>query len=240
MPKFFTTQISNGVAVIDGPDAAHITGPLRLRPGDALTVGDLAGWDYRCVITTATPGQVTLAVEERAPCQSEPKTLIRLYQALPKGDKLETIVQKATELGVGEIYPILTSRCISRPDAKSMEKKRARLDKIALEAAKQSGRGRIPLIGMPRSFEEAIEHMKSSALPLFFYEQADTPLRGLMRPDAQSIAILIGSEGGFSPEEAAYAEANGVPAVSLGHRILRCETAPLAAISAILYAVGDM
>jgi len=239
MPRFFTTQIQGVTAVISGSDAAHIIGPLRMRPGDPLTVCDLSGWDYLCVITSATSEQVVLRVYERTPCRSEPDVFVRLYQALPKGDKLESITQKATELGVSEIIPVLTSRCVSRPDAKSMEKKRVRLEKIALEAAKQSGRGKVPKIGELLTFKEAVEHMKSAELSLLCYENADAPLSGLLTGKPKTISVLIGSEGGFSPEEAQFAASGDIHTVSLGKRILRCETAPVAVLSAVFFAMGE-
>lgn len=239
MPRFFTDDIRGDRALIHGGDAAHITGSLRMREGDPLTVCDLRGTDYSCKILGLDSGVVTLQILDRQPSRGETKARIRLFQALPKGDKLETIVQKATELGVDEIIPVLTARCISRPDAKAMEKKRLRLRKIAEEAAKQSGRGKIPEIGGLLSFAAALAEMKESGQALFFYEQADKPLQSLLNREAASISLIIGSEGGFSPEEAARAKAAGLSWAGLGPRILRCETAPVCAISAILFGLGE-
>jgi 16S rRNA (uracil1498-N3)-methyltransferase len=240
MPRFFTDHIRGDTALILGGDAAHIAGSLRMKPGDALTICDLAGTDYDCEILRADSGEVSLKIHTRRPSAGESRLHIRLFQALPKGDKLEMIVQKATELGAAEILPVLTSRCISRPDAKSMEKKIARLQKIAEEAAKQSGRGRIPAMGGLLSFEKALEEMAASEKALFFYERATANLREQISADMTSVSLFIGSEGGFSPEEAEKSREAGLAVTGLGTRILRCETAPLCAISAILFAAGEL
>lgn len=239
MPRFFTDQITGDTAVLTGPDAAHIQRSLRMKEGDALTVCDLAGMDYDCVIEGILPDMVTARIVRQYPSQSEARVFLRLYQALPKSDKLEWIVQKATELGVSEIIPVLTSRCISRPDPKSMEKKLQRFQKIALEAAKQTGRGRIPLVRPLLGFSQALEEMKGHDLPLFFYERAEVPLREHVQSGCETISVLTGPEGGFSPEEAAMAQEQGLRTAGLGPRILRCETAPICAISAVLYAAGE-
>ncbi|MDL2234204.1 16S rRNA (uracil(1498)-N(3))-methyltransferase [Ruminococcaceae bacterium OttesenSCG-928-L11] len=239
MPRFFTERIAGDTAWIEGADAAHICRSLRMEAGDALVVCDLRGMDYDCVIESAAPEEVVLRVERSYPCVAEPRVKIRLFQALPKGDKLEYIVQKSTELGVDEIIPVLTERCISRPDGKAMDKKRQRLGKIAAEAAKQSGRGKIPAVGPLLSYREALVAMGESETALLCYENATVPLREALKGQAQSVAVLIGSEGGFSPEEAAQAAAAGIGAVSLGPRILRCETAPVCVLSAILFVGGE-
>ena len=230
MPRFFTGEVDGRSAVITGEDARHIALSLRMKPGEPLTVCDSAGHDYQCVVEAVDPGRVDLRVEAVAPSAGEPGVKITLYQALPKGDKLEMIVQKAVELGVGRIVPVLTRRCVSRPDEKSMKKKLERLNRIALEAAKQCGRGR-----------EAVARMKESPLGIFFYENADESLKSaLSRRLGGEVSIMVGSEGGFEPSEAAFAAENGLLTLSLGSRILRCETAPLAAITAILYEAGDI
>jgi 16S rRNA (uracil1498-N3)-methyltransferase len=239
MPRFFTNHIRGDTALITGGDAAHIAGSLRMKPGESLTICDLAGTDYDCKILSADSGEVSLRILSRRPSAGESRLHIRLFQALPKGDKLEFIVQKATELGAAEIIPVLTSRCISRPDAKSMEKKKPRLQKIAEEAAKQSGRGRIPVVGGLLSFDKALEEMATSEKALFFYEHATVALREQIGADMTSVSLFIGSEGGFSPEEAEKAREAGLLVTGLGARILSCETAPLCAISAILFAAGE-
>ncbi len=241
MPRFFTGQVNRERAMIAGEDARHIALALRMKAGERLTVCDADGQDYQCVIERISPEQVELRVEEVAPSAGEPGVWITLYQALPKGDKMETIVQKAVELGVGRIVPVLTHRCVSRPDDKSMRKKCERYNRIALEAAKQCGRGRVPEVAPLVGFREAVAQMRADPLALLFYENADQPLREVLTGRlGDRVSILIGSEGGFEPSEAAFAAENGLVPLSLGSRILRCETAPLAAITAILYQAGDI
>lgn len=239
MPRFFTTDISNGKARITGDDAKHIAKSLRMRAGGELTVCDLNGSDYRCVIEDVSAGMVVVGILEKSACLSEPAVGLSLYQALPKADKLEMIAQKAVELGVSEITPVLTSRCVSRWDARDGERKLERLRRIALEAAKQSGRGMIPEIKPLCGFEAAIGGMKAASRAILFYENAKTPLREILAPPLATIAVMAGSEGGFSPEEAEYAGENGVFLASLGPRILRCETAALCGLSAINFALGE-
>jgi 16S rRNA (uracil1498-N3)-methyltransferase len=240
MPRFFTDHIRGDHALITGGDAAHIAGSLRMKPGESLTICDLAGTDYDCEILSVTSGEVSLKILTRRPSAGESRLRIRLFQALPKGEKLEIIVQKATELGAAEIVPVLTSRCISRPDATSMEKTHTRLQNIAAEAAGQSGRGRIPVIGELHSFDKALEKMATDEKALFFYERATVPLREQIGAGMTAVSLFVGSEGGFSPEEAERAREAGLTVTGLGPRILRCETAPLCAISAILFAAGEL
>ena len=241
MPRFFTGQVNEQNAVIDGEDARHIALSLRMKVGERLTVCDGDGRDYQCRIASVQPARVELTVEAVEPSAGEPGVFVTLYQAMPKGDKFETIVQKAVELGVGKIVPVLTRHCVSRPDGKSMAKKLERYRKIAAEAAKQCGRGRVPEVEPLCEFPEAVARMKQDARAILFYENADEPLKALLeRRLGKSVSVLVGSEGGFEPSEAAYAKENGLVSLSLGSRILRCETAPLAAVTAILYQAGDI
>jgi 16S rRNA (uracil1498-N3)-methyltransferase len=240
MPRFFLPEISGGYAVLTGEDARHITKSLRMRTGEEIILCDGRGTDFHGRVSVLGE-EVGVEILSSGPSRSEPAARLTLYQALPKADKLDFIVQKAVELGVSEIVPVLTSRCVSRPDGKAMEKKRERLAKTALEAAKQSGRGIIPEVAPLADFSGALACMKQAGLAILCYERAELPLREALRGKAPaSVAVMIGSEGGFSREEAAGAEALGIPAVSLGSRILRCETAPVCALSAILYALGEL
>ena len=238
-PRFFSDNIDVDFVYITGDDAWHITKVLRMRMGEKITVCNLNGTDFECVLTDIAPGNVTAQILKSRPCVSEPAVKIRLYQALPKADKLEFIVQKAVELGAVEIVPVLTGRCVSRWDAKTATKKIERLQKISLEAAKQSGRGCIAKILPLLEFEAAIQSMKTANRAILFYERAKSPLHTLLQGDFDSIAIMVGCEGGFSAEEAEYAKAHGVMAASLGTRILRCETAPIVALAAIGFACGE-
>lgn len=240
MPRFFSEELDGDRVYLRGEDARHIAKSLRMQPGDPLTVCDLRGTDLYCRIDELSPELVVLTVLQRLPSETEPTVKVRLYQALPKGDKLDLIVQKAVELGVHEIIPVLTSRCVSRPDGKSMEKKIQRFSRIALEAAKQSGRGIVPKVGELRSLEEALAEMGEHPLAILFYEEATQPLKEMLSAAPDSISILIGAEGGFSRDEVEAAKARGLRVASLGKRILRCETAPLAALSVLMYETGNL
>lgn len=234
MPRFYIDPPAGDFITLTGEDARHICRSLRMAVGEALTLCDGAGIDYNGVLRQ-TDGQIaTVEILSRQPSQTEPTVSIRLFQALPKGDKMEWIIQKAVELGISEVVPVLTERCISRPDEKSMEKKLLRWQKIAVEAAKQCGRSRIPTVCPLMSFSQAVQRWVPWKRDCFFTKRRPAFKKALCAPAAQ-IGIFVGAEGGFSSEEAHLAQEVGATCTSLGNRILRCETAPLAALSAILY-----
>ncbi|MBR3610108.1 MAG: 16S rRNA (uracil(1498)-N(3))-methyltransferase [Oscillospiraceae bacterium] len=241
MPRFFVESVESDFVEITGEDARHIALSLRMKNGEKLVLCDGKGREADAVIREAFPESVVLDIEERRNSSAEPETEVILYQALPKFDKLEYIVQKSVELGVSKIVPVLTSRCISRPDEKTMKKKLERLRKISDEAAKQSGRGKLPEIGEMLAFKNAVLKMAEAETPILFFEHAQYPLHEIMeKRTGKTISMMVGSEGGFSDEEAEYAKEKGVLIASLGPRILRCETAPVAALAAIMYAAGEM
>ncbi len=241
MPRFFVESVESDFIEITGDDARHIALSLRMKKGENLVLCDGKGREASAVIREAFPESVVLDVAERHDSAAEPKTEVVLYQALPKFDKLEYIIQKSVELGVSKIVPVMTSRCISRPDEKTMKKKLERLRKIADEAAKQSGRGKLPEVGEMLSFKNAVLEMEKFETPIFFFEHAEYPLREIMdKRNGGKIALMVGCEGGFSDDEAKFASEHGAFIASLGPRILRCETAPVAALSAIMYAAGEM
>lgn len=240
MPRFFTTEIEGETAFITGEDAKHISRVLRMSAGDALTVSDGTGYDYDCVLEFADTDRVGARILRRYRNRTEPDVRITLYQALPKGDKLDFIIQKAVELGVTEIVPVLTKRCVSRPDPASFSKKLPRYQRIAAEAAKQCGRGIIPPVREMLSLEQALGRMADAPLALVFYEGGGARVSELFRPQTQAVSLLIGSEGGFAEEEIASCNAAGLQCATLGRRILRCETAPLAALTLIHTAAGEM
>ena len=240
MPRFFVEKIPGSQAVISGPDAKHISRVLRMRVGEAITLCDQQGYDYSGVVSELSNTSVLVNITGKYPSKSEPSVCVHLFQAMPKSDKMEWIVQKSVELGVSEITPVFTKRCVSRPDEKSMQKKLERYQKISLEAAKQSGRACVPVVYKAVPLQEALSQMQESILSLCFYERAELPLKDTLSGAFQSVSILIGSEGGFEEWEAEQANEAGCRLVSLGPRILRCETAPLAALSAIMYASGNL
>lgn len=245
MPRFFTQDITETGGCITGEDAKHIAKVLRMKVGDELTVCDTKGRDYDCMIEEIGAGEVRLKVLSVAPSQSEPDVRVHLYQAMPKADKMETIIQKAVELGAASITPVMTRRCVSRPDAKSMDKKLVRYNRIALEAAKQCGRGVVPPVLPLLELPQALEQMQRTGCPILFYENAIAPAKQVIAKAMESgkeleIAVLIGAEGGFDEDEVALAREYGCHVLSLGKRILRCETAPLAALTILMYETGNM
>ena len=245
MPRFFTQDITEAGGCITGEDAKHIAKVLRMKVGDELTVCDTKGRDYDCMIEEIGAGEVRLKVLSVAPSQSEPDVRVHLYQAMPKADKMETIIQKAVELGAASITPVMTRRCVSRPDAKSMDKKLVRYNRIALEAAKQCGRGVVPPVLPLLELPQALEQMQWTGCPILFYENATAPAKQVIAKARESgkeleIAVLIGAEGGFDEDEVALAREHGCHILSLGKRILCCETAPLAALTILMYETGNM
>ena len=240
MPRFFVETGDSEEIVITGEDARHIGRSLRMRTGEALTVC-AQGMDYHCEITRITDSEVFLHPVRIEPCDAEPSVEVTLYQALPKQDKFAEIVQKAVELGVTRITPVLTSRCIARPSKADFEKKRDRLQKIALSAAKQSGRGIIPEVCPLLTWREALEDMQAQDAAIMLYEaQGGVRFDALDLKDKLKIGLFIGSEGGISEEEAQQAVDAGLHRVWLGKRILRCETAPTAALSVLMFVTGNL
>lgn len=237
MPRFFIPPVSGDTVTLTGEDALHISHSLRMREGERIILSDGEGTDYEAELMESGK-EVVARILDRRPCTSEPRAKITLFQAMPKGDKMEFIIQKATELGVYAIQPILTAYCVSRPDAKSMGKKLSRYQKIAREAAGQSGRGIIPKIMPLLTLSQAAEQLPAKTV--FFYEKGGVRLPSIITPADTEIGVIVGSEGGFSPQEAAFLAEKGVFTATLGPRILRCETAPIAGLSVILSLTGDI
>ena len=239
MPRFFVDNITETTEII-GADAAHISRSLRMRVDDDIVLCDKTGYDFLCKIESFTESSVFCRLIEKVPSISEPNIKLTLYQALPKLDKFETIIQKSVELGVTKIVPVITARCVSRPDEKGFFKKLDRYEKISLEAAKQSGRGIVPEITGIINYKTAISEMKDSDIGLICYEKGGEILNNVGLSAKKSVSVLVGSEGGFDSSEAEYAKNNGIIPVTLGNRILRCETAPLAVMSIIMNLTGNM
>ena len=172
MPRFFAENCSEKEIILDGENARHIGRSLRMKAGDKLTLC-CEGQDYECVISGFTDSEVFCRVESVHPCESEPVTKLTLFQAMPKSDKAELIVQKAVELGAHEVCFVMTERCVSRPDEKSFKKRLERLNKISLEAAKQCGRGIIPKISGIISFGELISGLSCFDKALMCYEKGE-------------------------------------------------------------------
>ena len=232
---FFTEEeIDTNKYIITGENAKHIR-VLRMRNGEELTLVTPLGIQHDCVIADVNQSQVVVDVLGSHPCENEPDVFVTLYQALPKGDKMDYIVQKCVELGVSRIVPVMSSRCVSRPDEKSLKKKTTRWQKIALQAAMQSRRGIIPEVCQCVSLKQAAELTGENDKTVFFYELGGDSVKNILADKPKTIGMFIGSEGGFEESEAELVLSNGAVAATLGKRILRAETAPLAALSVIMY-----
>lgn len=240
--KYFLTGLSPDACQVyaTGDEAHHLATVMRVKRGATLTLCDGAGMDYSATVETVERDAVLLAINSCTPSESEPTVRVMLYVGYPKQDKLEWIIQKAIELGAVEIVPFFSQFCVAAP--KNEEQKNIRYNKIALEAAKQSGRGIVPTVAMPLSYREMLHRAAQADAALFCYEnERDAPsLHSRLGGGVSTVAIITGSEGGFSAQEAQQAVEAGCVSVGLGPRILRCETAPLAALAAVMTLTGNL
>lgn len=239
LPRFFKDSRPEGETVLTGEDARHIGLSLRMRVGEKITLCS-KGVDFECEIVSITPSEVRCRVVDEKPSEGEPTVKVTLFQALPKSGKMSTIVQKAVELGVDRIVPVMTARCVARPDSRSMARKHDRWNKVALAAARQCGRGVIPEVADIITFDEAIAQAGALDRTFFCYEGGGESFLSADLKDVTTVGIIIGAEGGFDEAEAEAAIKSGMMPITLGRRILRCETAPLSAISAVMLLTGNM
>ena len=244
MPRFFVLPSDidkeNKSAVLSGDDARHIARSLRMAVGDSLTLCDGNGTEYTAKLIKIRDEECICELVGEAESDREPPYETTLFMAYPKGDKLETVVQKAVELGCLHIIPFISERCVKRPQEDKKDKLAARLTRIAHEAAKQCGRGRLPDVSTMLGFTEMLDKICDYDLTLFCYEGEGTdPIKNVLcdAKGKKRIAVIIGSEGGFSSAEAEKIIATGARPTSLGNRILRCETAPTVCLSMISYAL---
>ena len=248
MPRFFIrrSQIDNDTVLLCGDDAHHIARSLRMAVGDRITVCDMQGNEYDCAIAEFDDDKEVRAKIEgvKAP-ENEPPVRIRLFQALPKGDKLDTVIQKAVECGASEIIPFESERCVVRMKPEAEQRKTERRKRIAEEAAKQCGRSLLPEVRETVDFSRMLDMIKNDGLCLFCYEGDGTEPLGkvllreskkLVGEEGNSISVIIGSEGGFSLSEAGRIKEAGAIAVGLGKRILRTETASGFILACLVYA----
>lgn len=233
MRRFFAEKIENNTAVLTGSEAEHLSRVLRLKAGDPILVAG-EGEEYVCRLVQVEKQRAEAEILQIRPCLADPRRRITLYLAYMKSDKMEIVAQKAVELGVSALRPFISSRCVKVPEEKAAAKARERMSRIAFEALKQCGRTRAMEVGMPLSFSEFLQEISGHALTLFAYEQSQKPLKEALC-GAEDIALIVGPEGGFSPEEAAEIEAAGARQVSLGRRILRGETAAIALAAIVAY-----
>ena len=234
MPRFFVSKenINEEERIISilGEDAFHIARSLRMAVGDSLTVCDGEGRDYDCTLTKIRDSEVNCEILNVIDCPAEPPYKATVYQALVKGERLDVAIQKSVEFGASAIVPFESSRCIVRMKGEKEGSKSQRRRRIAAEAAKQCGRGIVPEVTEPVSFSDMLAEAAKFDLAIFCYEKEGermlgTTLESLRAEPPKSVAIVVGPEGGFSPEEAERAEEAGLSLLGLGKRILRTESA---------------
>lgn len=240
MTRFFVSpeELNGDRIILTGENAQHAK-VLRLKNGEEVLACD--GQGMECLCAVADSAAMELNVLQRRASRTEAAVRVSVYMAFPKGDKLEHVIQKATELGAYEIVAFPSARCVSRPDDKSLKKKLERWQKIAASAAEQSGRGVIPQVLVLPSFAEAVKRAVQADKALFFYEneRATTLRMALEEGTWNTVSLLTGPEGGLEEKEVEQARSAGMAVCTLGSRILRCETAPLCALSAVMYAAGE-
>lgn len=233
MARFFAPLENIGEKIrITGEDVLHIGKALRMRPGDVLTVCDGEKTDYECVIEEISKKEILCKITSQHENINEPAAEIILFQGIPKGAKMELVIQKCVEIGVTRFVPFISERTVAKSFGKN-----ERWNKISLEAAKQSGRGIIPIVEEPKTFEQAVLQLMELDLPILAYEEEKefTLKKALRGKNPKKIGIMIGPEGGIDKREATLARDKGINVVTLGNRILRTETAGMVVASDIIY-----
>lgn len=251
MQRYFVSveQFKDNTVEITGDDARHITKVMRGKVGDKIIVSDGLSREAIVELELLEQGLVTANVVEHLEMLQEAQVKVTIAQSLPKGDKMETVIQKCTEIGAVSFVPFLSARTIVQYDSKKEEKRLDRWRKICKEAAEQSHRNIVPTVEPPLSWSQLIKSFTQYDAVYFCYEKEHgLQLRDVVKPFVQSVEagskpkvlLLVGPEGGFSEEECRKAEEAGAISVGLGRRILRCETAGMVALSCILYDFGEM
>lgn len=241
MVRFFVApeELNSDLVTLTGENAQHAK-VLRLKAGEEVLLCDGEGRECLCVVEQMDAKELTVAVQQRRESTTEAAVQVSVYMAYPKADKLEHVIQKATELGAYEIVAFPSARCIVKLDEKSAAKKLERWQKIAASAAEQSGRGRIPKVLTLPSYKAALERAAQADKALLFYEnERATTLKMALAGPYKSVSMLSGPEGGLEETEVQQALDAGLSVCTLGSRILRCETAPLCALSAVMYDAGE-
>ena len=246
MPRFFVERenISENTIAITNTDVAHITRVLRMNIGDSLIICDGMGNDYEAEISQINENSIECEIISKTKSDTEPCVKVTLFQCLLKASKMEYIIQKTTELGISKIVPCASMRCVVKLDGKKAEaKKQERWQKIAVEAAKQCGRGIIPEVAMPLTLNDAFQCAKDFDLFFVPYEcEEQTNIKSVLTSvnEPKNVAFIIGPEGGFDPSEIDMIKASGIKTVTLGKRILRTETAGEAVLAMTMYEIGDI
>ncbi|MBI3065971.1 MAG: 16S rRNA (uracil(1498)-N(3))-methyltransferase [Deltaproteobacteria bacterium] len=244
MARFFVPRknIIHQRATVEGPELNHLKKVLRLGPGDPIIVFDDAGWEHEAVIRSLSAQAAEIEILRSFQAERESPLQLTLAVSLTKGEKMDFVVEKATELGVQAIAPFVSAYTVPKLDQRKIEKRRERWQKIALAAAKQCGRTRIPKIFPVRDFEDMVQQTTGPLNLLFWEKEAHQTLKQVHAtdPEAPSIFLVIGPEGGLSEQEANLAQRHGFKAIRLGRRILRAETAAVTAASLVQFLWGDL
>ncbi|GBG12202.1 16S rRNA methyltransferase [Paenibacillus agaridevorans] len=259
MQRYFVApeQFNDGVVTITGEDAHHAVRVMRMKPGDEIIVSDGASRTALAAISEMEAQEVRADIKSLLPQDSEPAWLVTIAQSLPKGDKLELVIQKGTEIGAAAFLPFQSERNVVQYDAKKEAKRLERWGKIAKEAAEQSHRHRIPPIAAVRSWKELLALIPGYDLAIFCFEREghaahgvgirtvterfrSTKLGAVAEGEQPTVLLIVGPEGGFSEREAAEAEGAGAVIAGLGKRILRTETAGIVGLTCLLYEAGEM
>lgn len=241
--RFFVTEdhIFGELIALESTDAQHVSRVLRMHPGEEITVCCGNGQAYHCVLEQVGKTEVTARIVNQEDFNNEPTAFVTVYAGLSKGDRFDYLIQKCVECGASHIVPFISQHCVVRLEGKDYEKKRQRYARIALEASKQCQRSRVVTVGEIVSFETALKEAAQADCGLFLYEkEQQKSLSAVLRDrNGSRLAVVTGPEGGFSEKEALLAQKSGLSCVSIGPRILRCETAPVAAVCAIMYETGN-
>jgi 16S rRNA (uracil1498-N3)-methyltransferase len=239
--RFFLPEPPGAQVVLSKEDSHHLLRVMRAQVGERF-VAVAGGIEYDCRLVAVADGLAVGAVVTSRPAAGEPPVWITLFQGLAKGEKMETVIQHGTEIGICEFVPVATSRAVVKLEPRKAAERVERWGRIAREAAEQCRRGAVPRVGPVCTWKEAMARAGEFDLVLVPWEEGGAPLREVLggHPGARRVAVCIGPEGGLTPEEVGLARQHGAVAVTLGPRILRTETAGLAAAAAILYALGDL
>lgn len=237
MHRFFVTpEHIEDERVTLAPEQAHqLYRVLRLRPGATICVLDGEGLEYIAELVELSTSTATARVQEKRPCRTEPRVRLCLGLGLIKGEKMDWAVQKATEVGAAEIVPLACAHSVVRVDAERAAGKVQRWQRIAMEAAEQCRRGRIPVVTLPQTPAQLLARVSEFDRMLLADEQETAPLAATLQPEMRRVLLLIGPEGGFAPEEAGAARTAGAISISLGPRILRAETAAVVGCALVVH-----
>ncbi len=248
MRRFYLDQskMKGKDVILSGQDARHLRDVLRLKPGDRVCLFDGTGHEYLAEIGETLKDEVSLTLLDHLAYESESPVQITLVQAFLKDGKMDTLVRQVSELGIGRWLPFLAARSVARPDGERLKSRKERWIKIVREALKQCGRSRLPEISDTVSFKEAISMVSDCDVKILFWEKSDTPLSDMVQDlrstnaDCRSVCLCLGPEGGFVDAEVEEAVNQGFRTLSLGPRILKADTASVAACVLAQYLFGDM